>query len=375
MGVSNRLLRPLAVATLVSNIVIVVTGGAVRLTGSGLGCPTWPRCTSESFVAHGELGIHGAIEFGNRLMTFVLAAIAVATWVAAMRARPRRRTVRVLATLLALGIPGQAVIGGFTVLTDLNPWVVSLHLMLSMAMIAASVLLVRHVYEGGPLTRLRTGAVVRRLSLAVLVAAFAVLYVGTVVTGAGPHAGHLEATDLEGNRVQVVRNGIDAAVVSHVHAALVYVLVALSVAVLVAAFRTRAPRDVRRAGLVLLAVEIGQGAVGFAQYFLDLPILLVGIHLLGASLLTSCAAWVVVSTRGAGSAVAADGPDRADPFSVRFPVRLRQVAGSAEPGRRRVDGAGVGQVSSGSRATARNSSARYRFDPWKSRIGRKVARS
>ena len=299
-------LRPLAVATLVSNIVIVVTGGAVRLTGSGLGCPTWPRCTSESFVPHGALGIHGAIEFGNRMMTVVLAAVAIATWVAAMRARPRRRTVRVLATVLALGIPGQAVIGGVTVLTDLNPWVVSLHLMLSMAMIALAVLLVREVFEDGPLTAFRAGAAVRRLSAAVLGLTFVVLYVGTIVTGAGPHAGHLEATDLEGNRVQIVRNGIEPQVVSHVHAALVYVLVALTLAVVVAAFRTRTPRDVRRAALTLLVVELGQGVVGFTQYFQDLPILLVGIHLLGASLLTAAAAWLVVSTRGAGAETSVD---------------------------------------------------------------------
>ena len=341
-----RWLRPLAVATLVSNIAIVVTGGAVRLTGSGLGCPTWPRCTQESFVPHGELGMHAAIEFGNRMMTFVLAAVAVATWVAAMRARPRRRSVRALATGLALGIPGQALIGGVTVLTDLNPWVVSLHLMLSMAMIALAVLLVRLVHEerrvydegrapptatpgadlrrsgrrghtrvGGPTgsagtstptLRVRVG--LRRLAALVLTLTFAVLYLGTVVTGAGPHAGHLEATDLEGNQVFVVRNGLDPQVVSHVHAAFVYVLVALTVVTVVAAYRTSAPRDVRTAALVLLAVELGQGTVGIAQYLQDLPVLLVGIHLLGAALLTASASWLLVSTRGAASAVPARQP-------------------------------------------------------------------
>ena len=325
-----RWLRPLAVATLAGNIAIVVTGGAVRLTGSGLGCPTWPRCTQESFVPHGALGLHGAIEFGNRMMTFVLAAVAVATWVAAMRARPRRRPVRALATVLALGIPGQALIGGVTVLTDLNPWVVSLHLMLSMAMIALAVLLVRLVYDEDrrepAAPRVRPG--LRRLARLVLTVAFVVLYLGTVVTGAGPHAGHLEATDLEGNQVFVVRNGLDAQVVSHVHAAAVYLLAALTVAALVAAHRTRAPRDVRTAALVLLAVELGQAGVGFAQYLRDLPILLVGIHLLGAALLTAAATWLVVSTRPAGTVA------------------------QAPPA-----GAG-GQRSSGSIATARNSSAR-----------------
>jgi heme a synthase len=314
VGVS-RLLRPLAVATLVSNIAIVVTGGAVRLTGSGLGCPTWPRCTQQSFVPHGELGMHGAIEFGNRLMTFVLAGIAVATWVAAMRARPRRRSVRVLATALALGIPGQAVIGGVTVLTDLNPWVVSLHLMLSMAMIALAVWLVRLVRQGGPLSMPLVGQPLRRLCVAVLAVTSVVLYLGTVVTGAGPHAGHLEATDLEGQAVVVVRNGLDAQVVSHVHAALVYLLVALTVAALVVAVRTGAPRGVRRAAGMLLGVEAVQGAVGFAQYFQDLPILLVGTHLLGAALLTAAATWLLVSTGaappGARGAPAAGSSDTA----------------------------------------------------------------
>jgi cytochrome c oxidase assembly protein subunit 15 len=114
-------LRPLAWATLLANIVLVVTGGAVRLTGSGLGCPTWPRCTSSSFTPHGALDVHAAIEFGNRLLTFVLVAIAVATFISAWSSS--RRDIRVLAFALALGIPAQAVIGGITVLTDLNPWV------------------------------------------------------------------------------------------------------------------------------------------------------------------------------------------------------------------------------------------------------------
>ena len=318
-----RALRPLGVATLLGNIGIVVTGGAVRLSGSGLGCPTWPRCTEQSFVPHGELGLHGAIEFGNRMMTFVLVAVAVATWVAAMRHRPRHRTLRVLATVLALGIPGQAVIGGVTVLTDLNPWIVSLHLMLSMAMITLSVLFLRLVYDDTADTQ-RSDAhgsnhiAVSTTAHLILVTTFVVLYLGTVVTGAGPHAGHLEPEDLAGDRVFVVRNGLDPQVVSHVHAAAVYLLVALTLVALVAAYRLGAPRDVRRAAVTLLAVEVAQGAVGFTQYVRDLPVLLVGLHLLGAALLSASATWLLVSTRAAAT----------------------------------------GQVSSGSIATARNSSAR-----------------
>ena len=315
-----RWLRPLAWASLLGNIGIVVTGGAVRLTGSGLGCPTWPRCTEQSFVPHGELGLHGAIEFGNRMMTFVLAAVAVATWVAAMRYRPAHRTLRVLATVLALGIPGQALIGGVTVLTDLNPWVVSLHLMLSMAMIALAVLFVRLVYDetAGAGSTLRVPPALRRVAVAILVTTFVVLYLGTVVTGAGPHAGHLEPEDLAGDRVFVVRNGIDPQIVSHVHAAVVYLLVALTLVALVTAYRLGASGEVRRAAVTLLAVEVAQGALGFTQYVRDLPVLLVGLHLLGAALLTASATWLLVSTRGAST----------------------------------------GQPSSGSMATARNSSAR-----------------
>jgi cytochrome c oxidase assembly protein subunit 15 len=119
--------RPLGWATLVANCVLVVTGGAVRLTASGLGCPTWPRCTEQSFRPHGALDVHEAIEFGNRMLTFVLVAVAVATFVSAWQTG--RRDLRTLALVLALGIPAQATIGGVTVLTDLNPWVVSFHLL------------------------------------------------------------------------------------------------------------------------------------------------------------------------------------------------------------------------------------------------------
>ena len=128
-----RYLWPLAVANLLANIGIVVTGAAVRLTGSGLGCPTWPRCSDESYVAHGELGLHGVIEFGNRTLTFLLAAIALLCFLAALGARHRRATR--LAFAIGLGIPLQAVIGGITVLTDLNPWIVAGHFLLSMAII------------------------------------------------------------------------------------------------------------------------------------------------------------------------------------------------------------------------------------------------
>ena len=139
----DRWLRPLGWATLVANTVLVVTGGAVRLTGSGLGCPTWPHCREGNFTPHGAYDVHSAIEFGNRMLTFVLVAIAVATLVAAWQSG--RRELRRIALFLALGIPAQAVIGGITVLTDLNPWIVSFHLLCSLAMIGLSVLLLHRL--------------------------------------------------------------------------------------------------------------------------------------------------------------------------------------------------------------------------------------
>jgi cytochrome c oxidase assembly protein subunit 15 len=286
MGVSwaQRWIRPLAVATLVGNIGIVVTGGAVRLTASGLGCPSWPRCTEESFVPHGALGLHGAIEFGNRMVTFLLAAIAIATWLAAMRLVPRSPSVRRLATGLALGIPGQAVIGGLTVLTDLNPWIVGLHLMLSMGMISAAVLLIYRLRDP-VVTPQAPGA--RRLALAAYVVAFAVLYLGTVVTGSGPHAGDIDAP----------RNGLDPRVWSHVHAWLVYLLVGLTIALIVVLRRAGATAAAR-AAYTLLGVELAQALVGLSQYHLGLPELLVGLHLLGAALLAACVTWLLIEVSG-----------------------------------------------------------------------------
>jgi cytochrome c oxidase assembly protein subunit 15 len=283
-----RLAWPLAVANLVANIGIVITGGAVRLTGSGLGCPTWPRCTEDSYVAHGELGIHGAIEFGNRLLTFVLVALAVALWVVMLLGLVRTwRAERAwrpfwLATGIALGIPAQAIIGGITVHTDLNPWIVSLHLLVSMGIIGVCVVLLD---ELRPPERSASPRLVP-LAWGVFAVTWVVLYLGTVVTGSGPHSGDLDSR----------RTGLDPQVMSHVHAVAVYVLLALTLGLVVLARRIGTPTLVR-ASVLLLVLEVAQGAVGFVQYFTDLPELLVGIHMLGAALISAGATWVVLATR------------------------------------------------------------------------------
>jgi cytochrome c oxidase assembly protein subunit 15 len=284
-------MRPAALASLVANIGIVVTGGVVRLTGSGLGCPTWPRCTDEAFVPHRALGVHSAIEFGNRLLTFVVAFIAIATFLIAWRYG--RVAVLRLAFLLALGVPAQAVIGGVTVLTDLNPWIVAFHLLVSMLIIQICVVLVAEVAVWSP-TATNPGQDVQfvpnrrleRLAWLVFASGWLVLYLGTVVTGSGPHAGDGGAE----------RTGLDPQLFSHVHAISVYLLVALTLGLLVLAHRAGAAAVTRAAG-GLLAVEVLQGLVGFTQYFLDLPVALVALHMLGAALTSAALAWVVVAAR------------------------------------------------------------------------------
>ena len=275
-----RRLRPLAWATLVANIVLVVTGGAVRLTGSGLGCPTWPRCTESSVTPHGELDVHAAIEFGNRMLTFVLVAVALATFLAAWGSR--RRDIRMLAFVLALGIPAQAVIGGFTVLTDLNPWVVSFHLLCSLAIIGLSVLFLHRLTTPTPAAPAAGPAVV--LAWLTFGAAWVVLYLGTVVTGSGPHAGDEDAA----------RNGLDPLQVSQLHADSVFLFLGLTVGLF---FTVRSLGLPTRPLTGLLGVILAQGAVGFVQYATDLPIVLVGFHMLGAALVSAAVTWVLVSVR------------------------------------------------------------------------------
>ncbi len=292
--VSTRAVRRWAWATLAANVVIIVTGGLVRLTGSGLGCPTWPRCTDDSFVAHRELGVHGVIEFGNRLLTYVLVAVALGTLVAVWRWTRTDRRVRALAVVLVLGIPFQGVVGGITVLTDLNPWVVSLHLLLSMALVALSVWLLLLVHDALPAPAARG---VRRVAVLLQLLAWVVVYLGTVVTGSGPHAGDAQAP----------RNGLNPGVWSHVHAAAVYALVAVT---LVLWWGVRG-RPVRGAVTAVLAVELGQAAVGFAQYYTALPVGLVALHLLGAAALVATSTRVLLQARGAPASVPAAGPSRA----------------------------------------------------------------
>ena len=298
-----RALARWAVASLVANVVIVVTGGLVRLTASGLGCPTWPRCTEDSYVSHPALGLHGAIEFGNRLLTFVLVIVAVATWLSAMLHRDggrKRRDLRWIAAGLALGIPAQAVIGGISVLTRLNPFVVALHLMVSLVLIAVSTWLVRRTRGLTAQPAGRVGVLAARATFALM---WLAVWLGTVVTGSGPHAGDLNA----------VRTGFDGAFVTHLHAVAVYAAVA---ATLVALWALRS-----RAALLVLVVELLQATIGLTQYHLGLPEGLVLLHLLGASLAVAASANLFLSVRSA-----ADGRP-GPPSSGSVPATVVESAG------------------------------------------------
>ncbi len=275
----------LAWASLAVNILIVVSGGVVRLTGSGLGCPTWPRCTDQSFTPHAAMGIHAAIEFGNRMVTFLIAAVAILTFVAAWQSG--RTSIRRLALVLALGVPAQAVIGGITVLMDLNPWTVSLHLLVSMAMVCVAVVLIQRVGEPDTPAVLAVHPSVAWLVRSVFVVGWVVLYLGTVVTGSGPHAGDASAP----------RNGLEPRAVSQLHTDFVFLLLGLTIATVLVLRAVDAPARARDAASVLLLVELGQGVVGFLQYFTGLPVGLVTLHLLGAGLTAAAMTWLLLGTR------------------------------------------------------------------------------
>ena len=296
-----RALRGVALASLIANVGILITGGAVRLTGSGLGCPTWPRCTAESYVPNGAMGIHGVIEFTNRTFTSVVSVLAVAGLAIAVLQKPRRTRVIRLATLVLLGIPAQIVLGGITVRTHLNPWAVASHFLLSIAIIAAAYAFWRSTAETDDPARPTVERPLRVLAGALLVVAGVAISLGTVVTGSGPHAGDENAR----------RTGLDPAAVTQLHADAVFVLIGLAVATWFA-FRAAGARHQATTAVWLIGVLLAQGLVGYAQYATGLPAALVGVHLAGAAAVWIAALSVWYSTRtraevseGAGEQVGA----------------------------------------------------------------------
>lgn len=301
-------LRRFALAALVTNVLIVFTGGIVRVTGSGLGCSDWPTCDGQNIAptlgSEGE-GWHEFIEFGNRLLTFVVLAAAVAVFVQVRRTRPHDRTVELMAWVLPLGVVAQAVLGGITVLSGLSPYTVAAHFLLSMVLISAAVVLHERVRAPEPAMPPSRG--IQHATSALLVVAAVVLVLGTVVTGAGPHGGDVTAP----------RFDVDIRLMAIAHADAVWALVGLTVALVAVTWRSRPPR-LRRAVRALLVLELLQGALGYTQYALGIPAVLVAGHILGAALLwaTATAVWirarppVPAGTDPAPPSVAEDGTAR-----------------------------------------------------------------
>ena len=275
-----RTVRRAALAALVMSVVIVVTGGAVRLTGSGLGCPTWPKCTEDSLTTTSEMGLHGYIEFGNRMLTYVLCAAVGWAIVAARSQKPYRRSLTRLGWTQFWVVMGNAILGGIVVLVGLNPYTVAAHFLLSTALIAVATVMWQRTREGDDAPRPLVGASVQQLVWFLVAASVLLIAVGTVVTGSGPHAG---------DSSEVERMPLDWETVSKLHAVLAWIVVTLTFAlwfVLKAVDAPKGPLDrTRDLFLILLA----QGVIGYVQYFTDLPEILVGVHMFG-----SCLVWIAV---------------------------------------------------------------------------------
>ena len=275
-NLASRFLAPATGLLLFLQSALVVTGGAVRLTGSGLGCPTWPECTEGSYtpVAHqAEPQLNVWIEFGNRLLTFVLVIVSVAVVVAVIRSN--RKDLRGLAMGQFLGIFGQGILGGITVLTDLNPIPVAGHLLLSIILIAGAASLYSRRYESAIFVK--ASPLTNKLALAHIAISFLVIVLGTIVTGSGPHAGDAQAK----------RFGFDIRTVAWMHADAVIFLLGLTLAFYVAmgtSVRTK------KAIKMFTVIALAQGAIGYIQYFTGIPEILVAAHLLGATLVW-IAAW------------------------------------------------------------------------------------
>ncbi|MGP4028533.1 COX15/CtaA family protein [Actinomadura sp. 3N407] len=301
-----RSLRLLALLGVIGNVVIVVSGGAVRVTKSGLGCPDWPRCSGDSLVPthnpeHHVLNM--SIEFGNRLITFVVLAAGLLVFIAALRLRPRRKELVWWALAQPMSVVAQAVIGGIVVLTELHPAAVSLHFLVSPALLVFCVALWIRAGEGDAPPRRLTGPWTRRLTAALLVACAAVLVAGTVVTGTGPHAGDADSR----------RYGFDITDVARIHSVLAWVTTALTVIVVIALYRTGAPAAARRRAHELTAIIVLQGAVGYVQYSLGVPEGLVLLHMLGSVLMWIAAFRLFFALRDRGPVPAVEPSPAAAP--------------------------------------------------------------
>jgi cytochrome c oxidase assembly protein subunit 15 len=285
--VSSR--RPLTVAPSLSHrlnvlalalvALIVVTGGAVRLTNSGLGCADWPTCTVGHLTP--ALHFHGLVEFGNRMVTVVLTIAVAASFLGTIFRRPRRRDLVWLSGGLVAGVLAQAVLGGIVVYTKLNPYLVMVHFAATMLLLADAVVLVhRSTRDYGPgSAHLLVPRPLLRLHYAVLALLGVVIAAGTATTGAGPHAGDASG-QLVAKRIPIALRDM-----AELHSSFVLLLIGLTVGLVVGLHTADVPERVRRSGRILILLMVAQAAVGYTQYFTHLPALLVEVHLLGATVL------------------------------------------------------------------------------------------
>ncbi|MFC9391653.1 COX15/CtaA family protein [Streptomyces sp. NPDC057027] len=277
---SPRTLRRAALAAVVMSVLIIVTGGAVRLTGSGLGCDTWPKCTDDSLIVTPEQGYRGAIEFGNRMLTYVLSAAVGWAIVAARSTKPWRRGLTRLGWAQFWIVMSNAVIGGITVWMGLNPWTVAGHFIAANSLLTVAVITWHRTGEGDTAPRPRVPRPVRKLSWAITIVSALLIVLGTTVTGAGKHAG--DSSD-------VPRMPWDWTNAAHVHAVAAWIVCALALAMWLVLRVVDAPDDTRARARDLLIVLVAQGGIGYVQYFTGVPELLVAAHMLGSSLM-----WIAV---------------------------------------------------------------------------------
>ncbi|MFF5281030.1 MULTISPECIES: COX15/CtaA family protein [Streptomyces] len=300
---SPRTLRRAALAAVVMSVLIIVTGGAVRLTGSGLGCDTWPKCTDDSLIVTPEQGYRGAIEFGNRMLTYVLSAAVGWAIVAARSTKPWRRGLTRLGWAQFWIVMSNAVIGGITVWMGLNPWTVAGHFIAANSLLTVAVITWHRTGEGDTAPRPRVPRPVRKLSWAITIVSALLIVLGTTVTGAGKHAG--DSSD-------VPRMPWDWTNAAHVHAIAAWVVCALALAMWLVLRVVDAPDDTRARARDLLIVLVAQGGIGYVQYFTGVPELLVAAHMLGSSLMWIAVLRLALSMRERPLAVP-DIPAQADP--------------------------------------------------------------
>jgi heme a synthase len=291
----NRPVRVLAWLSVILQVVLIGTGGAVRLTASGLGCPTWPQCTAGSLVDTPELGIHGVIEFSNRMLTVVLSIVVILVFLAVLRMRKTRRDLFVLTLVQGLSIPFQAVLGGITVLSGLNPYVVGLHFVVSILLVILTTVLVYRVYRGQRggerLTPLWFSA---GTWLTYVFVGLTVIF-GILTTGSGPHAG-----DNSDAKSLAPRNGLSQVLLQDIHSIPAYLTFACTLVLFVAAWVAKDKprwRSIRRFAAGLLGIELVQIIVGITQAKEGLPIVLVNIHLVLAAILVALMTAVVLAQR------------------------------------------------------------------------------